>query len=231
MDIILQVIGQWEWLLLVLVVIVEVRILIKMSRERRERDKLIAEMQTTRVELGRESYLTMMKGILEKANSYVYFVSNTLTSTMSEMEKESIYRLYKSNVDHRCITGKDPGKIRFMLEQKRKGVQVRVNDVVMVSTFRYHVFDDRIAVLGFVEHGDAQSRKGILIDNPYFCRMLKDHFIRTWQESLPLEEYVREFISTATGTEVGSNTVVLASEWGISREELEELMGNLNGSS
>ena len=82
MDNILQAIRQWEWLLLVVVIIVEVVILFKMSRERRERNKLIDEMQTTRVELGRESYLSMMKGGLEKANRYVYFVSSSLTSTV-----------------------------------------------------------------------------------------------------------------------------------------------------
>ena len=149
-----------------------------------------------------------------------------IDTTMSEAEKESIYSLYKPNVDHRCITVKDPGKIRLMFEQKRKGVQVRVNDIVMVSTFRYHLFDDRISVLGFAESGDRQSQKGILIDNPYFSRMLKDHFIRTWQDSMPLEEYVKQFISTAKGAEVGSDTKMFASEWCISEEELNELMGN-----
>jgi hypothetical protein len=230
MDTILQIVKEWEWLLLLAVAILETFILFNIFREKREREKLIAEMQTTRVELGRESYLTMMKGALENTNRYVYFISHTLTSTMSETQKDNIFKLYKKGIDHRCITGNDPGKIKFMWEQKRRGVQVRVNNLVMWSTFRFQVFDDRIAVLGFAEEGDEESRRGILITNPFFCRMLKEHFITTWEDSQHMDDYIREIVSNIAGPELGSSLIDLAQEWALCDEEKEELKEILNGS-
>lgn len=230
MDTILQIVKEWEWLLLLAVAILETVILVSSFREKREREKLIAEMQTTRVELGRESYLTMMKKALEKTNRYVYFISHTLTSTMSETQKDEIFKLYKKEgIDHRCITGNDPGKIKYMWEQKRKGVQVRVNDLVMWSTFRFQISDDRIAVLGFADEGDEESRKGILITNPYFCKMLKEHFITTWEDSQLMDDYIKEVVSNIVGHEPGSSLTDLEQEWGLRDKEKEELKEILNG--
>ncbi|MCK5603918.1 hypothetical protein KAR91_18670, partial [Candidatus Pacearchaeota archaeon] len=153
LELVLKMIHEWEWLLLILVAILEGIILFKSTKERKERNKLIEEMQVTRVELGRENYLSMMKESLNKSSSYVYFVSHSLTSKFNEKQKDEFYQLYKKNIDHRCITGKEPGKIKYMWEQKRNGVQVRVNELLSISTFRYQVVDDKSAVLGFAEEG------------------------------------------------------------------------------
>ncbi len=220
---VLDTIQDWEWVLLLSVGTLEIVILINIFRERSERGKLIGEMRNTRVELGRESYVAMIKDTLGSATSYVYFVSHTLTAPLSEAEKEAIYQLYKPGLDHRCITGKDPGKIQYMWEQRRRGVQVRVNDLLMVSTFRFQLCDDTVAALGFAEGGDEQSIKGILVGNPYFCRMLKQHFLRTWEDSEPLEDYVKEVLPILEGPEMGSSLEELAQAWNLNDDERREL--------
>lgn len=226
-DRLLSFVHDWEWILLLLVGILEVAILILVFRERKERSNLIKEMENTRIEvgrLGRESYLSMIKDALQNSTHYVYFISHTLTSTMTDEQKETVYRLYKRGTDHRCITGKDPTKIRYMVEQRRKGVQVRVNDLTVVSTFRYQVSDDRFAVLGFSEQETVQSTRGILITNPQFCRMMKQDFLRTWENSLPLEDYLKSVLSTIAKNEVDSPVEWLAKEWDLNEEEKKLLL-------
>jgi len=219
----LEVVLKWEWLLLLAVGILEVLILWNVSKEKREREKLIVEMQHTRVELGRENYLSMIRDTLGKSKHYVYYVSHSLTSGMTDHEKNEMYERIPSNLDHRCITGKDPGKIKYMWEQRRQGIEMRVNDYVMQSTFRFQVSDDIYAVLGFADQGATESRKGILIDNLFFCRMLKRHFLRLWDESVPLDLYLLEVLRITSGPEISSTLEDNAREWDLKDEEVEHL--------
>ena len=225
----LDILQNWSMVIILAVAILEIIILINSSKEKRERKKLIEEMRTTRVELGRESYLSMIIQSIEKSNDYIYFVSHTLTSSMPDIQKESLYKLYKKNVDHRCITGKDPGKIKYMWEQKRNGVDIRVNDLIMVSTFRFQVCGDRYSVLGFTESGDKKSRKGISIDNKYFTVMLKQYFLNLWENSIPIEEYIREIAhSMKNKAELNFSIKELVKEWNLTEseeKELEEIIG------
>jgi len=229
MEKILEIIREWEWLLLVLVATFEVIILVNSSKERKEREALIQEMQVTRIELGRENYLTMIKDLLKKSSSYVYFVSHSLTSNLNEKQKDEIYQLYKKGIDHRCIAGKDPGKIKYMWEQQRNGVKVRVNDLLLISTFRYHIVDDNFSVLGFSEEGDEETRKGILITNPYFCRMQKQYFLKMWDESETLESYIKSTVSNLISPELDYSFEELAKDWGINDDEKPKLKAILEG--
>jgi hypothetical protein len=218
-----EFIARWEWLLLVAVAAIELLILRKVREERRERDILIGEMKATRVELGRESYLAMIKETLGGAKRCVYFVSHTLTLNMVVAEKQALFDLYKTSRDHRCITGPDSGKIREMWEQARMGVKVRVNDLVMRSTFRYQVCDASVAVLGFADEGDDASRKGMRIENVYFAKILEDHFLRTWEASTPFLDFVVEIIARANGPELSFSLADLAEQWALTEDERTSL--------
>ena len=210
-------------MLLLAVGAIEVLILYKVNQERRERAVLISEMKATRVELGRESYVAMLKETLGSARTRVYFVSHTLTSTMGADEKDAMFALYQPGRDHRCITGTDPGKIREMWEQHRRGVAVRVNELVMRSTFRYQVCDGSVAVLGFADEGDDASRKGIRVANVYFGRMLQEHFLRTWELSTPFLKYVADVIARTNGPELAFSLPELASQWSLTDDECTAL--------
>lgn len=231
----LRHIAEWEWVLLIAVIAVEIRILWNVSKERREREKLIVEMQQTRVELGRENYLSMIRDALGKAEHYVYYVSHTLTSNMTEREKDEMYSRIPhgkdKHLDHKCITGKDPGKIKYMWEQKRYGIQIRVLDYVMQSTFRFQVSDDFYAVLGFSDQGAAESQKGILINNLYFCKMLKQHFLRLWHDSIEFDTYVKELIKNSSDREGSSSLEELTREWDLNAEEVNHLKSLVQESS
>lgn len=219
MDAFLSVVADWEWVLLLAVGILEFAILYKVRQEKRERDVLIAEMKSTRIELGRESYLAMIKETLGDAKRQVLFVSHSLTINMGQREREAIFGLYNESIDHRCITGRDPGKLREMWEQHRRGVEVRVSDLVMRSTFRYQVCDGAIVVLGFSKGGDDASRKGMLIDNVFFARVLQEHFLRAWKDSQPFSEYLREVINSDMSPELATSVGDLADEWKLPAEE------------
>lgn len=219
---ILQVIREWEWLLLTLVAILEVTILYISFKEKREREKLIHEMEVTREELGREKYIIMIKETIKNSSQYIYFISHSLTSNLGEKQKDEIYQLYKKGIDHRCITGKDPGKIKYMWEQRRNNVEIRVNEFILMSTFRYQVCDDKFAVLGFADEGDEESRKGILIKNLYFCRQQKQNFLKLWDESEIFENYIKEVISKIS-PDLSYTVEDFSKEWNLNDIEKQEL--------
>jgi len=226
---ILQELIRWlvhhaEALLLCAVGILELTILFKIPKEKKGRIELIGELRTTRVVLGREPYLNIIKRTLEESRVSVYFVSNSLTSNMSESDKSDIYRRYRTSIDHRCIAGKDAGKIKYMWEQRRKGVEVRVNNYVMISTFRFQVCDDDVAVLGLSQEDNEQSRQGILIGDRDFCRMLKDNFLRYWDESETLEEFTKDIALEAMKPNPSVTLLEeLSQKWSLEETEKNEI--------
>lgn len=224
---VLSFVAQWEWLLLLSVAALEAVILRQIYQERRERSALIAEMKSTRAELGRESYLAMIKDTLAAATNEVYFVSHSLTAGMSMREKESIFSLYRKGRDHRCIVARDPGKLREMWEQHRQGVQLRVNDVVMRSTFRYQVCDGRVVVLGFSGGGDEASRKGICVENAFFAGVLRQHFLSSWALSQPFLKYVKEVLMEHKSPEVPPSLAAISAEWALLETEEALVRGYL----
>lgn len=82
------------------------RNLIKIGEEKRERTALVTAMQTTRVALGREKYIEMVKQTLKTAKSEVLFLSHSLTTSMSKADKKDLFGAYahKKGELHRCIT-------------------------------------------------------------------------------------------------------------------------------
>ena len=220
-------IQDWEWILLITVAVLEATILVHALRETRERHHLVSEMRDTRVELGRESYLAMKREALEVAEEYCYFVSRTANADLSIAGERSFESLYSEGVDYRCITGNDPSRLRDMFEQHRQGVAVRVNPMVTVSTFRFHVWDDRGAILAFSGEADEMDVRGIRAVNPYFARVLKQHFETMWAQSLPWYEWASSFLMQVSGTEAHSPVGELAEQWSLpdpEREALEDLL-------
>jgi hypothetical protein len=219
----LAFVREWDWLLILALLAVELLILWKIHEEKKERTILVREMRTTRVELGREKYIEMIKTSLRSATQEVLFFSHSLTTDMSAEEKKELFDSYKNNIDHRCLTGRDPRRIAAMWEQHRHGVAVRVNEVVLHSTFRCQVCDRTSAILGFSNEGDERSRKGILVENLYFARVIRDYFLRVWDVSQPFELYVKEIIEASGKMEPGLSLYDLACEWHLTPEEINNL--------
>ncbi len=223
---VIGLIHDWEWVLLVAVVVLESTILVHALREARERKHLVAEMRDTRVELGRESYIAMKREALEAAEDYCCFVSHTANADLA-VAGEDVSRLYSRGVDYRCITGNEPGHLRDMFEQHRRGVQVRVNPTVSVSTFRFHVWDGQGAVLAFSDEADEMDVRGIRAVNPYFARILRQHFDSMWEQSRPWHEWAAMLLAQVSGPETESPVDELADQWELpdrERDELDELM-------
>jgi hypothetical protein len=219
---ILDLIKEWEWVLVAAVGVIELVILWTVAKEKKERESLIEEIQATRIELGREHYGAIILSDLKAAEEYVYFVSHSLGDDSSEKYREDIYRSYKPSVTHRGITGADPGKIKYMWEQRRHGVDLKINMLVMASTFRFQVCDDRVTVLGFAERGDETTRKGIAIRNPFFSRVMRQHFLTFWAESTSFDQYVATTARSLLGDGL-CNIDQLQREWCISEEERDYL--------
>lgn len=215
----LSVLGfmrSWEWVLLLMVAALEATILVHALRESRERTHLVSEMRDTRVELGRESYLAMKREALEVAEEYCCFVSRTANADLAAVGERMMDSLFTRGVTYRCITGNDPSRLRDMFDQHRRGVLVRVNPMVMVSTFRFHVWDDRGAILAFSDEADEMDVRGIRAVNPYFARVLKQHFESMWAQSVPWEEWATRFLMQVSGTESESPVDELAGQWALS---------------
>jgi hypothetical protein len=234
MDNIISFAHQWEWVLLGLVTILEVTILVQAFRESRERHHLVAEMQSTRVELGRESYVAMKRSALLDAKERVCFVSRTLNADLALIGERDLARLYRPGVDYKCITGNDPTRLREMFDLHRQGVEVRLNSSVVVSTFRFHVWDDRGAIIGFSDEAEEHEIRGIEAINPHFSRVLRQHFEQLWDQSIPWQDWAGMFVFDAKGTEAENPVDELAEQWSLSDGatiELRELLGTVQTSA
>jgi hypothetical protein len=223
MEAIVAFAHQWEWVLLGLVMILEISILVHAIRESRERHHLVSEMRSTRVELGRESYVAMKRSALIDAKQHVFFVSRTLNADLGLLGDRDFSRLYRPGVRYRCITGNDPTRLREMFELHRRGVEVRLNPQVVVSTFRFHVWDDRGAILGFSDEAEEHEIRGIEAMNPHFSRVLRQHFEQMWEQSVPWEKWAESFVFDARGTETESPIDELAGQWSLSADATSEL--------
>jgi hypothetical protein len=227
-DVVITFVHQWEWLLLGFIAALEVSILVHALRETRERQHLVKEMQSTRVELGRETYVAMKRSALSEAKRHVCFVSRTLNADLGMMGDRDLGRLYRPEVSYRCISGNDPSRLHDMFNLHRCGVEVRLNPLAMVSTFRFHAWDDRGAILGFSDEAEEHEIRGIEAINPYFSRVLCQHFDRMWEESVPWEQWAASLILSAQGTVAEDPVQELAEQWKLperSAEELRELLG------
>ena len=228
MDSVIAFAHQWEWVLLGLVAALEVTILVQAVRESRERHHLVAEMQSTRVELGRESYVAMKRSALLDAKERVCFVSRTLNADLALIGERDFKRLYRPGVRYQCITGNDPTRLREMFDLHRRGVEVRLHPSVVVSTFRFHVWDDRGAILGFSDEAEEHEIRGIEAINSHFSRVLRQHFEQMWEQSIPWQEWAGMFVYDAKGTEAENPVDELAEQWALSDHatiELRELLG------
>lgn len=216
-------IHEWEWVLLAAVAILEISILLNSMHETRERRHLTREMETTRVELGRESYVSMKRNALLDANREVCFVSRTVNADVEQPGGYRPERLYRRGVRYRCITGTDPSKLRDMFELHQRGVEVRVSPFVILSTFRFHVWDDKGAVLGFSVEAEEDEIRGIEAMNSYFSRMLRQHFEELWVGATPWEEWAASLLLSATDSEAPNPIVELTHQWGLSEVDALEL--------
>jgi hypothetical protein len=233
MDSVVAFAHQWEWVLLGLITVLEITILAQAVRESRERHHLVAEMQSTRVELGRESYVAMKRSALLDAKERVCFVSRTLNADLGLLGERDFARLYRPGVRYKCITGNDPTRLREMFELHCRGVEVRLNPSVVVSTFRFHVWDDKGAILGFSDEAEEHEIRGIEAINPHFSRVLRQHFEQLWEQSIPWQDWAGTFVFDARGTEAEHPIDELAEQWSLSdvaTEQLRELLGTVEAS-
>jgi hypothetical protein len=220
----LAVIRDWEWLLIIALLAVEVVILMKIGEEKRERTALVTDLRTTRVELGREKYIEMVKRELRAAQKEVLFLSHSLTTSMSSADKEDLFAAYahKKGEVHRCITGPDPRRIPAMWEQRRHKVEVRVNAFVLYSTFRFQVCDAKVTVLGLSKEGDELSRTGVLITNVYCAAMMREYFAKLWEASQSFEDYLKDELRRIK-SQPGVSIENLSEGWGLESTERLEL--------
>jgi hypothetical protein len=220
---VLGLIERWQWVLLAFIAVLEVSILVHALRESRERRHLVGEMRHTRVELGRESYVAMKRNALKDAQERVDFVSLTLNADIGLLETHDAERLYRSNVRYRCITGNDPTKLREMFDLHRRGVEVRLNPLVILSTFRFHVWDDTGAILGFSSEGDEHEIRGIEAVNPYFSRVLRQHFDQMWEQSVPWQDWAAEFMLGVGSAQTDAPIEELVEQWALSVDSAKAL--------
>jgi len=232
MEAIIDFIHTWEWVLLASVIILEVSILVNAVHESRERRHLVREMETTRVELGRESYVAMKRNVLLNASRTVSFVSRTANSDLLADGVWRLERLYKPGVRYRCITATDPNLLRILFDMHSQGVDVRVSASVIVSTFRFHTWDDRGAVMGFSGEAEEEDEvRGIEVVNPYFSRMLRQHFDSLWEQATPWQEWARTMLTDMQGATEMEIVAELATQWSLNdadSDRLEEALARVD---
>ncbi|MDZ4168242.1 MAG: hypothetical protein U1E26_01115 [Coriobacteriia bacterium] len=231
MGAIIEFIHTWEWTLLVAVIVLEISILVNAVREGKERNHLVREMETTRVELGRESYVAMKRSALLEAGRRLDFISRTANSDLETIGNNGTEHLYKPSVRYRCITATDPSLLRAVFQLHLNGVEVRVSSSVVLSTFRFHTWDDRGAVMGLSAEAEEHEVRGIEAINPHFSRVLRQHFDRIWENSVPWQEWAAALLIDAQGFEDMEPIAELAAQWSLNESDASSLERALAGAS
>ncbi|MEN6429828.1 MAG: hypothetical protein ABFC80_03155 [Coriobacteriales bacterium] len=224
---IVEFIRAWEWVLLVAVIALQIGILVNAVREGRERKHLLREMENTRVELGRESCAAMKRSALMNAGQHLCFVSRTANSDIDNGHTSQSERLNTPSVRYRCITATDPSLLRRIFDLHLKGVEVRVSPSVILSTFRFHTWDDRGAVMGFSGEAEEDDVRGIEAMNPHFSRILRHHFDGAWGNATPWQQWAREVLHEAQGPDEPVPIAELAAQWSLDEDYaamLEEVL-------
>ena len=186
-----------EVLLLLAVILVESFTLIRMDYEHKERQRLERSLLDTRVELGRENYLRLIRFGIKDAESEVLFTTRSMTTSQKEPLMEEVIRASvekKGRITHRGIIAPRHETIAGAYELiKKANVEIRFHDYYNSSSLRFIIIDRKKTILA-IARPDQPSELAYWIESHTLASGLSSEFERLWNDgsSKRFEQYLDE---------------------------------------
>jgi len=193
-----------ETILLVLesVLLVATIILLLYSiREGKGRKTPLLEVgKATKILTRQEYFLTVTDSMMDARIEVIGFITGRLPTGDDKKRVRDIInnieKLTKNDIKVKYLVPKFPDRLHIGSLYSRAGAEVRYGIGAIASDIRYIIVDDRFVVIGIPEiMGEKEAtKKGYRIPSESLATILKDHFHRCWEESMPYEKYVKEAI-------------------------------------
>lgn len=192
-----------ETLLLILessLLVATVVLLIYSIREGKSRKDLLLEVgKTTKMLTRQEYFLTVTDSMADAGIEIIGFITGRLPLADDKKRVRDIAniikKLTKSGVKLKYIIPEFHDRLHIGYLYSRAGAEVRYG--ICASKIRFIMVDDRFVVIGIPEStGKTEAtKKGYRIPSEGLAEILKDHFYKCWEESMPFEQYVKKEIN------------------------------------
>jgi hypothetical protein len=82
---------------------------------------------------------------------------------------------------------------------------------------------DTGAILGSSSEGDEHEIRGIEAVNPFFSRVLRQHFDQMWEQSVPWQDWAAEFMLGFESAQTDAPIEELVEQWALSMDSARAL--------
>src|SRR4030043_1730891 len=195
-------------------------------REGRDRRNLLLEVgKATKILTRQEYFLTVTDSMMDAGVEITGIITGRLPTGDDKKRVrdiiDNIGRLTKNGVKIKYLIPKFHDRLYIGYLYKKAGAEVRYSICAIANNIRYIIADDRVVVIGIPEStGEKEAtRKGYRIPSEGLAAILKDHFSRCWEESMPYENYLQEVIR-----QTGATPKLLEKELQIDTKELERIV-------
>lgn len=195
-------------------------------REGRDRRALLLEVgRAVKILTRQEYFLTVNDVMMEAKHELIGFITGRPPAGDDEKRVRNICnnieRLSRRGVKVRYLIPKSYDRVHIGFLYTKAGAEVRFGTCAIANDIRYLVADEKLVVLGVPEStGQAEAtRKGYRIPSESLAIILKDHFLKCWEEATVYEEYLKEIVG-----HTGVTTKLLGKELRIEEKELVTLV-------
>lgn len=198
-------------------------LLYSIKEGRGRRNMLLEVGKVTRMLTRQEYFLNVTDTMMDARDEVAGIITGRLPAEDDAKRikdiANNIERVTGGGVRVRYLIPKFHDRLHVGYHYTKAGAEVRYSICAVANNIRYIVVDDKIAVIGIPESiGEkAATRKGYRIPSEGLAAILKDHFSRCWEESMPYEDYIKEVIR-----QTGATAKLLEKELQIDERELKK---------
>jgi hypothetical protein len=180
--------------------VVTVLLLIYSLREGKSRKNLLLEVgKTTKMLTRQEYFLTVTDSMADASIEIIGFITGRLPLADDKKRVRDIVNIIEKSIKRgvkvKYVVPKFHDRLHIGSLYSRAGAEVRYG--ICASNIRFIILDDQFVVIGIPESTGKKeaTKKGYRIPSEGLAEILKDHFYKCWEESMPFEQYVKDQIN------------------------------------
>jgi hypothetical protein len=196
------------------VLVVQIYILYRMVEERTERERVMEDLNSFRVSLGRSNYMQEIARAISEANEAVVFTSTSMEASWNSNDQRRVVEAIKRRERerpkyvHRGLVARRaeaiPGALELLCDTR---VDVRMSDAILMSRVRFVVRDQNFSVLGVAEGqptiaNQPPTRRSVSVDGTMLATALRQRFDQLWENGISPWKYIDELIAAASHNNV-----------------------------
>ncbi|NWF75973.1 MAG: hypothetical protein HXY53_05280 [Nitrospirae bacterium] len=218
-----------EIILLILesvLLIATIILLLYSLKEGRGRKKLLLEVgKVTKILTRQEYFLSVVDSMTDAKEELIGIITGRSPADEDKKRVKDILHNIESlstkGVKIKYLMPKFYDRLHIGYLYSKAGAEVRYSICAIANNIRFIIVDDKIVVIGIPEStGEKEAtRKGFRIPSEGLAGILKDHFYRCWEASMPYETFLKEIIH-----QTGLTPKLIGKELKI--DELENLLKN-----